>query len=156
MEHDRQQTVYEFYDGDFYFYVVEHDDHREHGGIFRVRIDDEPEARACANVENHNQARPGWMWIRPACERQIELWFQRFQTMFPQRPTSHTAALRHLALHGPQSADELSDPKAVWELSWPICVVRNFHAMRVPFVERRDDGKWHLTETGQWLTTVIR
>jgi len=155
-EHD----VYGFYDGDFTFHVVEHDDEPQLNASFRVRIDSDPEERARANERNLNNAPNGWTRVRPATPEEIASWLWRFRQAFPTRAKRHTDALRLLRLADAQAGLREEQASGVMrvalvELTLPTARVRDFAEKPVLFVELRD-GAFHLTEEGRWLTSLMK
>lgn len=154
-----EQDVYGFYDGDYTFHVVEHD--QEPDATFRVRIDSDPEQRARENEENHNKARPGWKRVRAATPDEIARWLWRFRDMFPTRPERHTEALRLLRLSESRGGVRRHDAGdavmvALIELTLPMVRYRDFKKKVVSFAEELDDGTLRLTEEGQWLTSLMK
>ena len=151
-----EQDVYGFYDGDYTFHVVEHD--QEPDATFRVRIDSDPEQRARENEKNHNKALPGWKRVRPATQDEIARWLSLFESRFPIRPERHTHALRLLCLSGEDGLrpEDVEDPtlEALLELTGPTLRVRDFVPGWVHFVELR--GSFRLTEEGRWLTSLMK
>ena len=143
------QKAYEFYDGDFYFYTAVDD--CDTPSIFRVRIDNSsPEERHQQNITNHNRAQSNPKLIRPSTESEISLWLKNFEGIYPVRHWTETFGLRRLAL----GLSMKKYPYAFYRLKKPKLVVRDFQPQTVCLIEKHD-GKWRLTETGKWLTTVM-
>lgn len=153
---ESNQKICGFWDGDFSFHVPMYDGDR--GATFRVRINQDPEERAQANVRNPNAMRAGWDEIVRATDEETTTWIVTFASMFPRRTPAETEMLRRLRLQGSVDTDGLQErmmQSALRRLSWQRYFYRDFSKKYGRFAQQ-DDGVYTLTDNGMWLTGLMK